>query len=239
MPEMQSFLKRMIVSAINAREVESNRVSRLLHDEVGQVLSAVGLQLDVLKLDYRAQVPEIVGRVHEIQEMLDNAVKRVRALSYDLNPAVVERAGLQIALDRLVGRYRSEFSGALRFLYDSSLRIPLDVANAWYKIAGLALENAVQHANAARIEVHVRATSRSLVLEVRDDGRGFSPADADVQTPGLGLLLIEHYATQAPIQVSIKSRPGKGTVVRCTYEIPRRADVAASDARDNGVEAGL
>jgi signal transduction histidine kinase len=233
MPELQSFLKRMIVSSINAREVESNRVSRLLHDEVGQVLTAVGLQMDVLKLDYRAQVPDIAGRINEIQQLLDQAVKQVRALSYDLNPAVVERAGLQIALDRMMGRFRGRFQGSLRFLYDSSVRLPLDVANSWYKIAELALENSVQHAHANKIEVHVRATARAVVLEVRDDGRGFSPVDANVQTPGLGLLLIEHYASQAPIQVTIRSKPGKGTVVRCTFESkPSKAPVAGT------VEAG-
>ncbi|HYI94119.1 MAG TPA: histidine kinase dimerization/phosphoacceptor domain-containing protein, partial [Bryobacteraceae bacterium] len=91
MTESQRFLQRMIVSTINARDVESNRVSRLLHDEVGQVLSAVGLLLDVLKLDYRSQIPELTERVHEIQKMLENAVQQVRSLSYDLNPSVVER----------------------------------------------------------------------------------------------------------------------------------------------------
>jgi signal transduction histidine kinase len=191
----------------------------LLHDEVGQVLTAVGLQLDVLKLDYKAQLPEIVARIHEIQQMLDQAVTQVRALSYDLNPAVVEKAGLQSALDRLVGRYRNEFKGTLRLHYDSSVRVPLEVANAWYKIAELALENAVQHAKAGKIEVSIRPALAGTMLEVRDDGCGFSRDDAGVQTPGLGLLLIEHYATQAPIEVEVKSSPGKGTAVRCMYRI--------------------
>src|SRR4051812_11366804 len=117
MTESQRFLQRMIVSTINARDVESNRVSRILHDEVGQVLSAVGLQLDVLKLDYREKNPDITERVNEIQKMLDHAVQQVRSLSYDLNPSVVERAGLHMALDRLVGRYREKFAGSLRYLY--------------------------------------------------------------------------------------------------------------------------
>jgi signal transduction histidine kinase len=232
MAETESLLKRMIVSTINAREIESHRVSRLLHDEVGQVLSAVGLQLDVLKLDFKAKIPEIVDRLHEIQHMLDSAVTQVRALSYDLNPAIVERAGLQIALDRLVGRHRDDFGGSLRFLYDSSVRVPLQIANTWYRIAGLALENAVEHAKAKKIEVHVRSTLKSLMLEIRDDGCGFSPEDASFQKPGLGLMLIEHYASQAPIQVSIKSQPGKGTVVRCIYEVPRERDAAGHDARE-------
>jgi two-component system NarL family sensor kinase len=215
--ESQRFLKRMIVSTINAREVELNRVSRLLHDEVGQVLSAVGLQMGVLKLDFKDRLPEIIERIHEIQHMLDHAVQQVRALSYDLNPAVVERVGLQFALDRLVGRFRTEFPGAVRFLFDSSVRVPLDIANAWYKIAELAMENTVKHANATKIELHVKSTPKATIMEIRDNGSGFSIVEAKLKPAGLGLLLIEHYATQAPISIDIKTTPGKGTVVRSSY----------------------
>jgi signal transduction histidine kinase len=218
MTDSQRFLQRMIVSTINAREVESNRVSRLLHDEVGQVLTAVGLLLDVLKLDFCKQVPAITDRVHEIQKMLDDAVQQVRALSYDLNPSVVERAGLQSALDRLVGRFRGQFAGSVRYLYDSSIRVPIPVGNAWYKIAELALENAIQHSGATRIEVHVRRTQKNVMIEVRDNGKGFSLVEAKLNPQGLGLLLIEHYASLTPIVVDIKSAPGKGSTVRSTYQ---------------------
>jgi signal transduction histidine kinase len=218
--ESQRFLERMIVSTINARDVESNRVSRILHDEVGQVLTGVGLLLDVLKLDFRKDIPEITDRINEIQKMLDQAVQQVRALSYDLNPSIVERAGLQLALDRLIGRYREEFAGSLRYLYDSSVRVPTPVGNAWYKIAELALENALKHADATRIEVHVRRARNSLVFEVRDNGKGFSLHDAKVNPRGLGLLLIEHHAGTCPITVDVKSGPGKGTTVRSVFDPP-------------------
>jgi signal transduction histidine kinase len=218
MTESQRFLQRMIVSTINARDVESNRVSRILHDEVGQVLSAVGLLLDVMKLDYKGQIPELTDRVHEIQKMLDHAVQQVRSLSYDLNPSVVERAGLQMALDRLVGRYRERFAGSLRYLYDSSVRVPLAIGNAWYKIAELALENALTHAHASRIEIHVRRAQKKVMIDVRDNGKGFSLLEAKINPKGLGLLLIEHYAAQTPIEVDLKSTLGKGTVVRSIYQ---------------------
>jgi two-component system sensor histidine kinase UhpB len=162
MDESQHILTRLLMSTINAREVESNRVSRALHDDVGQVLSAVGLQLGVLKLDFQGRVPELTDRINEIQGILDQAVRQVRALSYDLNPAVVERAGLQSSLDRLVERYREEFKGSVRILYDSSVRVPLPVGNAWYKIAELALKNAATHSQATRIEVHVRPAARPV-----------------------------------------------------------------------------
>lgn len=223
MTESQRFLERMIVSTINARDVEANRVSRILHDDVGQVLTGIGFMLDVLKLDYREQIPELTGRIHEIQKMLDGAVTQVRALSYDLNPSIVERAGLNMAMDRLAGRYRDQFSGSLRYLYDSSVRVPLPVGNAWYKIAELALENAVRHAEASRVEMHVRRTSKHFVLEVQDNGKGFSLSETKANPKGLGLLLMEHYVSLAPIEVEIQSVPGKGSTVRSVYQLETTA----------------
>ena len=219
MTDPQQLLTRMLVSTINAREVESDRVSRTLHDEVGQVLSAVGLQLDVLRLDFQQQAPEIAPRTVEIQKMLELAMSQVRALSYDLNPAVVERVGLQNALDRLVGRMRTQFGGKLRFLFDSSIRVPLEVGNAWYKIAEHSLENALKHSRASIIEVHVRSTAKVIEMEIRDNGSGFSIIETKMHSSGLGLLLIEHYAAQAGIEIRISSEPGKGTVVRGGYPV--------------------
>lgn len=224
MNESQRFLQTMIVSIINARDIESNRVSRLLHDDVGQVLTGVGLLLDVLKLDFRDQVPELVDRVNEIQKSLDHAVRQVRSLSYDLNPSVVERAGLQMALDRLIGRYRERFTGSLRYLYDSSVRVPISIGNAWYKIAELALENAITHAGATRIEVHIHRAQNKVMIEIRDNGKGFSPLEVKINPKGLGLLLIEHYAAQTPMEVDIKSASGKGTVIRGVYQPDNTAE---------------
>jgi signal transduction histidine kinase len=211
--EAQRALKRLLLSTIHARDAENQRVSRRLHDEVGQVLSAVGLQLDVLKLDYRGQVPEITGRIDEIQRALDQAVQEVRSLSYDLNPAVVERAGLHFALERLVGRFRSMFSGNIRLLSDPALRVSLPIANAWYKIAEHAIENALTHAQSTKIEVQVRSGARSAALEVRDNGIGFAVEQTRSLSPGLGLLLMEHYASTAGLELRIRSIAGKGTTV--------------------------
>ena len=217
MTDAQRVLKRLLLSTINARDSENERVSRRLHDEVGQVLSAVGLQLDVLKLDFRGDIPELSGRIDEVQRALDRAVQEVRALSYDLNPAVVERAGLHYALERLVGRFRERFAGTLRLLSDASLRVPMPVANAWYKIAEHAIENAVMHSESTKIEVQVRSDAKSVTLEVRDNGKGFPVEETMSQSPGLGLLLIEHYAASSGLKLSIRSTAGKGTAVIAKY----------------------
>ncbi len=85
-------------------------------------------------------------------------MQRVREYSYELNPSTVERAGLRSALDRLTGRIRGRFTGALRVNVDPSLKIDPKIASAMYQIAQEAVENAVQHASCSAIEIAVKST---------------------------------------------------------------------------------
>jgi signal transduction histidine kinase len=86
------------------------------------------------------------------------------------------------------------------------------------------LENALKHSGASRIEVHVRSTAKAIALEIRDNGLGFSILETKMHSGGLGLLLIEHYAAQAGIDMSILSEPGKGTLVRSMYPVPKTSE---------------
>ena len=107
-----------------ACEGERLRISRLLHDEVGQVLSALGLQLELLRMDL-SDVPAAAERIAGTQKLLASALEQVRELSYELNPAIVERLGLHASLERLVGRYRRNFnfcSPSMRVLVSGSSR---------------------------------------------------------------------------------------------------------------------
>jgi len=204
----------MLVAMASSRDAESARCARLLHDEVGQILSAVGLHLGVLRMDFQGQTPEIASRVTEIQNMLERAIEHVRELSYELNPQIVERAGLHAALDRLAGRFRAEFSGHVRLLYDPAVRAPVESAAAMYRIAEQALENAVRHSGATTIEILVRATQSGTSLEVRDNGGGFHPQEARESEAGIGLILMRHYAAEDGLELSVNSSVGKGTIVR-------------------------
>jgi signal transduction histidine kinase len=202
---------------MNAREEEGARVSRILHDEVGQVLSAIGLQLDLLRMDLNENVAGSSRRIVDIQKVLETAVAQVRDLSYELNPSVVERTGLQFALDRLAGRYRKDFEGSIRLMFDSSVRLPLEVATAVYKIAEQALENAVKHSGATRIEILVKPGKQGVTLEIRDNGSGFPPDRQVRETKGLGLHLMRHHAAQSGLRFSVASIPEQGTIVRAIF----------------------
>jgi signal transduction histidine kinase len=211
-------LRDTTMRMLKAQASERGRLARFLHDEVGQSLSAAGLQLDLLRMDFEAAAPAIGPRTVELQGMLETIMAGVREFSYELNPDIVERAGLHAAIDRLAGRTRKRFSGNLRLMADSSLRFPPRVGSALYNIASEALENALEHSGCSLIEVIIKSTPSGPALEVRDNGKGFD-ADGLVETNrGLGLLLMQHFAGEEHLRLSVSSERGKGTTVRAIYE---------------------
>jgi PAS domain S-box-containing protein len=207
-------LRHTVLSALKAQEFERTMVSKFLHDSVGQNLTAFGLQLDLIRMDLESVSPDTCKRIGEIQKLLEEMMESVREYSYELNPSTVERAGLRPALDRLAGRIRERFAGSLRLNVDPSLKLDPKLASALFQILQEAVENAVQHSGCSAIEIAVKSTRTGTVLEVRDNGRGFDPADLVSGRRGLGLLSMEHYAAQAGLELTISSTRETGTTVR-------------------------
>jgi signal transduction histidine kinase len=207
-------LRHTVLSALKAQESDRKMASQFLHDSVGQNLTALGLQLDLVRMDLGATAPESSARLGEIQKVLETMMEQVREYSYELNPSIVERAGLRPAMDRLISRVRSRFTGTVRLMADPSLKIDPKTATGFYHIAQEAVENAVQHAGCSAIEIAVKSTRKGPILEVRDNGCGFDPEDVVGVRRGLGLLSMEHYAAQAGLEVSISRNPDGGTKVR-------------------------
>lgn len=213
-------LRYTVLGALKAMEFEKKAMSRFLHDSVGQNLTAFGLQLDLMRMDLESVATDVCGRIADMQKVLEEMMENVREYSYELNPSTVERAGLRPALDRLATRIRSRFSGSLRINVDPSLKLDPKVAAALYQIAQEAVENAVQHASCTMIEVTAKPARAGNYLEVRDNGKGFDPADLQGGYRGLGLLTMEHYAAQAGLDLTVTSNRGSGTTVRAVVPQP-------------------
>ena len=206
---------RMLLAAINEHEAELARVARLLHDDISQVLSAVGLQLDVLRMDFRDEAPGIDERATEIQKMLEQTIAQLRDLSNELNPSIVERAGLHFALDQLVGKVRMSFPGTLRLHFEPAILVPTAIAMALYKIAECALDNAAARAGCSLIEIQLKRSRGEFVLEIHDNGDCAAASDSEAQP--LGWMLMEHYASNSHLVLTTNSSPGKGTTVRASH----------------------
>jgi PAS domain S-box-containing protein len=206
-------LRQTVLGALKSQEFERKMASKFLHDSVGQNLTALGLQLDLVRMDLESPEPEVCRRVEEVQQVLETIMEDVREYSYRLNPSTVERAGLRSALDRLLSRVRERFTGNVRLNVDPSLKADPLISPAIFHIAQEAIENAVRHAACSAIEIAVKSSRNGLSLEVRDNGRGFDEADVAFSRRGLGLLSMEHYAAQAGLSLSIVSARDGGTTV--------------------------
>ena len=195
---------------MNAQEVQSARIARILHDDVNQVLSAAGLHLDLIRMEHGTQVPELTAKTAEIQNLLGQAMEQLRELSYEINPAVVERVGLVFALERLAERYRRQHRAPVHQKIEPRLRLPLRISSALYRIAEAALENSVKHSGAKRVDVLLRGSPSSVRLEIRDNGCGFDLTQ--LAGNGLGLAIIRHHTALTGGHLNIESA-GQGTIV--------------------------
>jgi PAS domain S-box-containing protein len=207
-------LRQTVFSAMKAQEAVRHGASKFLHDSVGQNLTALGLQLDLVRMDLTTTIPDASDRLAEIQKVLETMMEQVREYSYELNPSIVERAGLRPALDRLSSRARTRFRGTVKIETGPSLQVDSKMATALYHIAQEAVDNAIRHAACSVIEIAVKSTQHGPVLQVRDNGRGFDPGDIVGGSRGLGLLSMEQYAAQAGLELSISSNRKAGTEVR-------------------------
>jgi two-component system, NarL family, sensor kinase len=209
-------MREKILGALEAQEFERRMAAQFLHDKIGQNLTALGLQLDLVRMDLQPSAPGAAARISEVQKLLEEVMEEVRRYSYDLNPSMVERAGLRSALDRLASSVRDRFRGVVRVNADPSLRIETSLALGLYNIARTAVENAVQHAGCSVIEIAVKSTGAGPCLEVRDNGKGFDPADI-MGRRGLGLLTMEHHAARVGLELSFQSAGRSGAVVRAAF----------------------
>ncbi len=210
---------------LTVQEEERRAVARELHDELGQVLTAVRLNLQTLRR--RSREPELGPVFDDGLALLETAIAEVRALSTRLRPTILDDLGLEAALRSHLERSRARTDLAL----DADIRlgrVRLDpaVETACFRIVQEAMTNAVRHAAATRLAVALRVADGALVLSVRDDGRGFDLAAAARRAAGgesAGLSGMEERAQLAGGRLEMSSAPGRGTEVRAVFPLADRA----------------
>ncbi len=210
-----------------AQESERRQVARELHDEIGQLLTVVKLDLQtVLQQPGSAALGEAL---REGMESIDRVVARVRDLSLDLRPSMLDDLGLLPTLRWYAQRQAQRLGERVewRLQLPSDLpRLAGDIETACFRVAQEALTNVARHARASRIEVELTLRDQCLGLSVRDNGVGFAPgagADASSQ-PGFGLLGMQERAELAGGRLRLESTPGRGTCVSAEFPaMPRPA----------------
>lgn len=214
---LQALASRML----QVQEAERRHIARELHDEIGQSLTAMKLNLDALqrRLGDHAALPLAI-EVTDIAELL---LDQVRKLSLDLRPPQLDDLGLSAALNWLVKRHGGQDGPTI--LLEAPDRLPrLDpiIETASFRIAQEALTNALRHARAAEVRIALGIEEECFRLSVRDDGVGFDAAAAQaraVHGGSLGLVGMRERAMLAGGTLDVAARPGDGTEVSASFPL--------------------
>ena len=216
--ESERNLKALSERLLMVQEQERMRVAREIHDDLGQALTA--LKMDVIGLLEKSRhSPDAAPMVARILATIDSTVTAVQRISSELRPSVLDDLGLFAAIEAEAQLFEERTGIECELSLPAE---PLDLekatATAIYRILQEALTNVARHSGAARVEIRVRERTDELLLEIRDDGRGIAPREVAGAT-SFGLIGIRERADMLGGTALIEGVAGRGTIV--SIRIPR------------------
>ena len=218
----QHSLQQLSARLVDAQETERRTISRELHDEVGQALGALLVDIGRLSTTLSNSHPEVKAQLDNLKSVAERTFQSVRNMALLLRPSMLDDLGLAAALEwqgREVSR-RSQIEVAVES-ENVSEDLPDEYKICIYRLVQEALTNAVRHSGAGNAKVvvdkvMVDRTAKSIVVRVTDDGRGFDPG----RSRGMGILGMEERVKRLGGALRVESQPGKGATVTAELPIP-------------------
>jgi len=214
---------------LEVQEEERGRLARDLHDDIGQALTALKIQLESL---HRAGEPALRARVAEGVETVQHTLERVRQLSLSLRPPQLDDLGLAAALRSHVDRQAGVAGLAAHFdAAEAPQDIEPETETACFRVAQEAINNIVRHARAHNVWVRLFTAGGRLALSVRDDGRGFdleAVRRRGASGASLGLVGMEERVALAGGSLELRAAPGQGTVLLASFPLRSRGSEQAA-----------
>ncbi len=212
-------LRALSVYLQHVREEEQIRIAREVHDELGQSMTGLKLQLTWLSRRLPKNANALREKTKTMAAHIDETIQAVRRIATELRPGVLDTAGLLAALEWQANKFQAE----TRIVCTVKAEVQGEVWNqdlntAFFRSFQEALTNVIRHAKATKVDVRLTETSNHLTLEVRDNGRGISEAEIH-NTRSIGLLGVSERAALLGGTMTIEGRSGKGTVM--TVRIPK------------------
>lgn len=205
---------------LSIQEAERRDISRELHDDIGQSLTALTICMHRLEQRTKDEHKELIA---DCLHIADSTLNKLRNLSLALRPPQLDQLGLEDALKWLADQQHSVTGLEIECKFAGMTeRLPAGLEGACYRITQEALNNATRHASAKKIRVEVERNDRLLTLKIRDDGTGFDMELARMKAMkmgSLGLISMEERAQLAGGRLQIRSGPGAGTKVMATFVI--------------------
>ncbi|MBK9125870.1 MAG: HAMP domain-containing protein [Chloroflexi bacterium] len=212
---------QLLNKVVSAQEEERQRISRELHDETGQALTSLLVQLKIL--EQSGDVTDIHARVSRIRQLTQQTLQEVRRLAAALRPAALDDLGLVSALEGYIYDYAGKSSIAVDFQthHMDDVRLPRDMEIVLYRVIQESLTNVLRHAEAKHVDVMIAREGSTVRASVKDDGRGF---DADTvmsgKERGLGLLGMQERIELLGGRFHLQSGRGRGTRIDVELDVP-------------------
>jgi PAS domain S-box-containing protein len=216
----QDQMRRLSDSIIAGQEKERAAVARELHDEFGQVLTALGLDAAWLRDRLKDADPEASRQARAMCGVIDKAIDEVRGIATRLRPGALDHLGLVDALDWCIRDFEKRSRIRCVYRHGGVPRIADKAATAAYRIAQESLTNVARHSGASRVDISLRAEEGDLLLSVEDDGKGLAPEQLG-ESKGLGVIGMRERASLIGGTLPIGSGAGGG--VRIELRIPLAA----------------
>ncbi len=221
--EAERRLRHLSQQLVSSQEQERKVLSRELHDEIGQSLTALRIELG--KLEHVRQTPEFSEHLEETKKLAEQTLQSARSISMGLRPAMLDELGLGPALQWQARDFSKRFQIPVNLQIPSDLRdLPDQHRTYLYRIVQECLTNCARHSRATHVEVSVNQAEDAISLRVADDGVGFEHREKQ-GSGGLGLLGISERVHELSGEISINSTPGQGTEIK--VRIPVLAGVPA------------
>ncbi len=225
---------------LEVQEAERHRVSRDLHDSVNQLLTAAQFRLESVTHSLVASPERAQTNLNATRELLSKAMEEIRTISWNLRPNDLDAVGLPGAIRTLCQDSEDRTGIAIAFHYPKQAgEIDKASAVALFRIIQEGLANACRHSKARHITLTIRWTRDTIVMDLTDDGAGFSPATSRPagRKNGLGLLNMRERASAAGGRLTIDSAPGKGAKIH--LELPANLQSRSGKDDSNGQKPAI
>ena len=219
-------LQELGAAAHMTREQEKSRIARELHDELGQALTMLQMDVAWFKERIPGDAPAFAGKLDRMEKLLKTTIAATRRIAADLRPLVLDDLGLVPALEWLVQNFTQRTGMPCELVIDDPrLELPGAQSTAVFRVVQESLTNIAKHAQATRATVELGKDDGMLTVRIQDDGVGFA-TDAPRKPNSLGLFGLRERASLLSGEATIASAPGKGTTVELRLPLATAAGAA-------------
>ena len=226
MTDAHAQLRRLSAHLLHLQEQERQRISRELHDHMGQLLTAIAINVDWVLPRCAEHLPLILERLQETRQLTQDVIAATRELSATLRPGELRGLGLEAALQEYLGEFARRSGLPVHFSSTLHGHEPTtEAATNIYRIVQEALTNVIRYAEASDVQVTLEYTGGRLLVSVIDDGKGFDTKQV-VDSHAVGLIGMQERVRLLNGTLEIRSMPGAGTVVRVDVPLAQESHAA-------------